>query len=421
MVDVDLGLVCSKDGETVEIVNLNGISQSCTCSVSFNGIPEESCTETDGDEQVDNENNRDFCSIRVADGSIMEFENGESLGDFLPTRCLGGSTEFPCYCNTDVPDQVECPYCTFLDVNGDLICSRQSESIVYEADPGEVLECACFSDLLSTCKPMGPTLPPVETSPPTASPVTITDAPTFIPTDSPTAKETSDPTDDAPVASPPATASPTSSQTSFETTFSPEFDKEMEMVGDRTPPQNPELGGCLYLNETTGLVNYIQRGESFGPDIHGPCSPTEDWPVVCNPAIPNGGMEYPYCVFETSPQVSDSRAAMDASNAVVCARNEDRVMVTLPDGISEECSCLYFNPLLGPSSSCPMVTISFSTTGGAESDEDPSTSPPYNEPNGDTSNINGDDVSSAYFPKKRLLVDSFGSIIVSLWVGVIIL
>jgi hypothetical protein len=195
----------------------------------------------------------------------------------------------------------------------------------------------------------------------------------------------------------------------------------MEMVGDRTPPQNPELGGCLYLNETTGLVNYIQRGESFGPDIHGPCSPTEDWPVVCNPAIPNGGMEYPYCVFETSPQVSDSRAAMDASNAVVCARNEDRVMVTLPDGISEECSCLYFNPLLGPSSSCPMVKISFSTTGGAESDEDPSTSPPYNEPNGDTSNINGDNVSSAYFSKKRLLVDSFGSIIVSLWVGVIIL
>ena len=388
MADADQGLVCAKDGETVSIVNLNGIPQSCSCSVSIDGIAQESCVDVDND---DNDNqDEDFCTIQVVDGTTMMFENGESLGEFLPTRCPGGGLAFPCFCNTALVDQIDCPYCTWLDYRGDLICARQAESVVYEKAPGEYLECACLSDFISTCKPMAPSLPPTLTPPPTIKP---TSQSTPLPTNPPTFS----PPSSLPQSSPTPTISTTSPPTSQPTfqlspslpemrdpTISPTqtvtFDKNEIREDDRPPMPEPNLGGCLFFNQTTGELEFIEEGKTFGPNVHGPCSPTEDWPVVCNPSIPSGGMEYPYCIFSSASFGSSpssiattskeaSRTNDSLTSGFVCAKSEERVLVTLNDGTSHECSCLYFNPLLGPSSSCPMVEAKLSMPGFYDEDD----------------------------------------------------
>jgi hypothetical protein len=116
-----------------------------------------------------------------------------------------------------------------------------------------------------------------------------------------------------------------------------------------------------------GTVEFLAEGDSYSPlVVHGPCTPKEDWPVLCNPAVPNSGLEYPYCVFEASSSTTKANAIStrqqdDADNNVICARSGERVMVTQLDGTMQECSCLYFNPLLGPTSSCPMVQVNLSS------------------------------------------------------------
>jgi hypothetical protein len=394
MADTDQGLVCAKDGETVSIINLNGIAQSCSCSVSLSGSPQETCLDEGDENQNDNDGDDEFCTIQIYNGTTMRFENGESLGEFLPTRCPGGGALYPCYCNTALANQVDCPYCTWLDYRGDLICARQAQSTFYEKAPGEFLECACLNDFISTCKPMAPTLPPVGTLPPATQPTSI--QPSLLPTGQPIETVTGAPTTTTQNPADP-TDSPTSMPTVAEKPFpsgSPSkpasFDKDALVGDDRPPLADADLGGCLYLNETTGKVDFVEKGSTFGPHVSGPCSPSEDWPVICNPAISNGGMEYPYCVFAAtsaaSPSAAESRAS-ETTNAssleYVCARTQERVLVPLDDGTTQECSCLYFNPLQGPSSSCSMVTVtlelpSFTPGEGPSSSEESSPTPTPN-------------------------------------------
>ncbi|KAL3919100.1 MAG: hypothetical protein SGILL_003923 [Bacillariaceae sp.] len=260
---------------------------------------------------------------------------------------------------------------------------------------------------------MAPTLAPVEISAPTSSPTTIvTDPPTVSATDPPTSSDTTvAPTVAPPSSSPisitpaPSTRDPTLSPTPAETVPSSTFDKDKQLSDDRTPPQDPELGGCLYLNENSQMVDFIQEGDAFDPAIvGGPCSPSKDWPVICNPAIPNGGMEYPYCVFETMSmsdtvaEVSSAKSLTGASTTsnTVCAHSDERVNVTLPNGSSEECSCLYFNPLLGPSSSCPMISVQFPAgNGGGSNTKQPTISPSLGDGIDDGPSSNNDGVTSS--------------------------
>ncbi|KAG7360938.1 hypothetical protein IV203_036037 [Nitzschia inconspicua] len=359
MADLDAGLVCAKDGESVSIVNLNGIAQSCSCNISFDGIPQETCLVEANDDQ-----NYDikpaFCTIKIFNGTTMRFENGESLGEFLPTRCPGGGSQYPCYCNTALADQVDCPYCTWLDYRSDLICARQAESTVYEKSPGEFLECACLSNFISTCKPIAPTLTPIGT------PI-LTSPTNQVISELPTAAPSLFDTSSSPTATPLVTPqpSPTSTDPLF-ATQSPSQHKNDLVGDDRQPFPEANLGGCLYLNETTGEAEFVYDGEAFGPDVRGPCSPSEEWPVICNPEILNGGMEYPYCVFAATlidsigSSISENRvtsSTISNSSTFICARSQERVVVPLGDGSTQECSCLYFNPLSGPSSSCPMVSV----------------------------------------------------------------
>jgi len=46
------------------------------------------------------------------------------------TRC-GSAADYPCFCNPDLPNQVECPYCGFSSQSGALFCARNQETIVF--------------------------------------------------------------------------------------------------------------------------------------------------------------------------------------------------------------------------------------------------------------------------------------------------
>jgi hypothetical protein len=382
MADLVQGLVCARDGESVSIVNLNGISETCACSVSIDGTPQESCV-VDGINNSNDDEFRDdeFCTIQIANGTNVRFENGESLGELLPTRCPGGGSAYPCYCNTALADQVDCPYCTWLDFRRNLICARQAESVLFEIAPGEAVECACLSDFMSTCKSMAPTSSPFLTPLPSMQPVfpqettspsrqstpSVSAGPTFL-SSKPSATAAITPTQSEGPGPSPSTFSPSKATT---------FDKDMVMNEDRPPLSHPDLGGCLYPNYTSDKVEFVQQGATFGPNVHGPCSPIDEWPVICNPTIPNGGMEYPYCIFPaySSGAVNQSKAVSSVNyktNNVVCARTEERVSVPSENGTIQECSCLFFDPLLGPSSWCPMVRINLSSPSFALADGIPS-------------------------------------------------
>eukprot|EP00539_Tryblionella_compressa_P012807 CAMPEP_0178829908 /NCGR_PEP_ID=MMETSP0746-20121128/8620_1 /TAXON_ID=913974 /ORGANISM="Nitzschia punctata, Strain CCMP561" /LENGTH=564 /DNA_ID=CAMNT_0020491999 /DNA_START=47 /DNA_END=1741 /DNA_ORIENTATION=+ len=381
MADSEKGLVCARNGESVSIINLNGISQTCSCSVNLDGTPEETCysDQSTVDDNIDNDSNGDFCTIETIDGSTMTFENGEALGEFLPTRCSGGSAEFPCFCNTALSDQVDCPYCTWVDYKGDLICARELESVVYENSPGEFVECGCLRGFLSSCKLKTPTSPDVGTDVPTSSPTKVesTSSPTVY-TSIPSVAPTNSITSSIPQTLGPTVTStldntepPTAGVPSSLSTVYPSFDDKESVLGSARPlPGVPELEGCLYVNIEKGTIDFVAEGASFGSVVQGPCSPTSDWPVYCNPAVPNGGMEYPYCVFETESTLSTNRNTATGqdefsdSRGFICARSEERVLVSRADGTTEECSCLYFNPLLGPTSSCAMIAVNISLSSG---------------------------------------------------------
>jgi hypothetical protein len=57
------------------------------------------------------------------------FQRGENVGSNFETRC-GPWEEWPCYCNPDIPFQVECPYCGFASNTRNLVrCARDGEFI----------------------------------------------------------------------------------------------------------------------------------------------------------------------------------------------------------------------------------------------------------------------------------------------------
>lgn len=466
------GLTCAKNGEAVTVAANDGTTQRCECNVEItSGTPVETCVEEepgDGGED-DNVGNDDVCTVELFDGTTITFQNGESYGEFFPTGCrnesgnaLGGgddnALQFQCNCNTALPGQVDCPFCTFVDIGGDLYCAnRLDTTVLQDPDLGPV-ECACFDDLTSACRPVSPTEPPVPNpslgppplppSPPTTTPSSTsnndadTDAPTRSPLDSdsetlapflgPTLGTPSPSSPMAPSVPPPAMPSDSAFDTlapSIPPTNEDVDDDEGDIEGDifdKTSgrpalAQDPSLGGCLFHNRIDNTIDFIEEGATFDIEmVNGPCSPSAEWPVYCNPAVPGGGMEYPYCVFETRIlDDNDGSSAVARNNAdrgagVVCGRSEERVLVTSPDGTTQECSCLYFNPELGPVSSCDMVILdlivtlvptSAPTILDSDSDDDDLSADPAN--NGDEQGGDNDESSAATPPRIRLDTSSF--------------
>jgi hypothetical protein len=215
----------------------------------------------------------------------MTFQRGESFGDYVETRC-GSPLEFPCYCNPDLPNQMECPYCGFVDVNGELLCAHDGEIVTYfDGDIEQTCSCEVPDD----------------------------------PLQNPTEKCGLD------------------IGSGFGT--DPPF-------GDSGV--NATAEGCTIADANGALVT-IPNGESFGDLVDGVCGDALEWPSFCNAQIQQtvaarspggsqdfGAIEYPYCVYTDT-----------ITGSPECARNNEFVTYTNMMGEQVECSCTYTSASTG--------------------------------------------------------------------------
>lgn len=104
----------------------------------------------------------DFCTFNTSAGDSVVLSYGESYGDALGTSC-SNPEKFPCFCNPDLPGQIECPYCGFPSQDPEtgapiLYCAKHNETIEY-VDAGSVSKiCTCqvpedpLEDPISSCE-----------------------------------------------------------------------------------------------------------------------------------------------------------------------------------------------------------------------------------------------------------------------------
>jgi hypothetical protein len=69
------------------------------------------------------------------------FVPGENMGDAFSTRC-GSTDEWPCFCNPILPQDAECPYCTFAAGDGTLHCAKDGQNITFR-DGSISRACTC--------------------------------------------------------------------------------------------------------------------------------------------------------------------------------------------------------------------------------------------------------------------------------------
>jgi hypothetical protein len=284
-------LTCAYDGDTVTFTDPDGVFQMCSCQIpnSPSAEPISNCNASPAQSPVSSPvegpaeapsrpltptDQTDVCTLELDSGQIITFTNGQSYGDFLTTRC-GSTSDFPCFCNTALSNQVECPYCGFVDGDGSLFCAKDQETISF-ADGSVTRTCSCeipddpSDQPIRSCSTGGP--------PPTSSPV----------------------------------APPTSNTT-----------------------------GCT-IQTPSGDVVTVEDGESFGDLVVGVCGSAEDWPSFCNSKLgetisrQTENADYPYCIFENT-----------SSGDPVCARNNEKITFDDEDGVELSCSCLYLNIALG--------------------------------------------------------------------------
>lgn len=306
----DEELLCAGDGETVSFVDLEGQEQVCSCDVSSDPTmdPVSTCDSgaaTTGGSYNDDDNDDDtngsssnngICTVELESGQVVTLSAGESYGDYIETRC-GSSAEFPCFCNPELKNQMECPYCGFVQAGGDLLCAKHQEVISF--NDGEI-------DQTCTCEiPSDPNQEPIQNC----------------------------------------------------------------VEGDVPPPTSTPPGYDDNENETTGCtitdldgnIVTISHGDSFGDLVEGVCGDPNVWPAYCNTQLDGSvtsragsqdfdTIEYPYCTY------SDT---MDGETT--CARNNEQVVYVNTFGEEVQCSCS-FSPsgLGGAQSTCEPVSGSTS-------------------------------------------------------------
>jgi FtsZ-interacting cell division protein YlmF len=112
------------------------------------------------DENDNNDDDDECCTLEIITGETITFQRGESYGTYLPNRC-NQPDAFPCYCNPDLYNQLECPYCGF-SITGDgtddtLLCARHQETVSFfvpDNKMGDVETCSCYIPTDLTANPI---------------------------------------------------------------------------------------------------------------------------------------------------------------------------------------------------------------------------------------------------------------------------
>ncbi len=102
----------------------------------------------------------------------VTFQAGEPLGETFISRC-GSSSDFPCFCQPDLPTQIDCPLCGIATQDNEegLVCALIDGPLVNVTSlDGEAKECLCRRDLNGNpetiCFLQGSTLEDASTSTP---------------------------------------------------------------------------------------------------------------------------------------------------------------------------------------------------------------------------------------------------------------
>eukprot|EP00934_Nitzschia_sp_Nitz4_P007980 Nitzschia sp. Nitz4//scaffold68_size99682//37058//38488//NITZ4_004563-RA/size99682-processed-gene-0.20-mRNA-1//1//CDS//3329556590//7970//frame0 len=141
------GLVCAKDGETVEYLE-GDTTTTCSCEVPDDSS--EGVIKTCENDPTAAPTTLTGCVIADSSGDPVVIDDGASFGNLIEGEC-GEASNWPAYCNLDVStsaselaDHVEYPYCVFTDtLAGEVFCASDGQQITYVDDTGATLNCLC--------------------------------------------------------------------------------------------------------------------------------------------------------------------------------------------------------------------------------------------------------------------------------------
>jgi hypothetical protein len=385
----DQNLVCARvGGPFIQVVNMQGVPEECACNRDSDGNPQSTCipqgsSTENGNVPVSAPSPAlgEVCLLEWADGAIDVYQDGESYGELFETEC-GSAAEFPCFCNISIPSKLYCPYCGVTMPAGDLTCGGIGQTFP-AIDPNlQPLSCFCKDNLEPDCVLASSINTPAPVVPISVSPSL---RPSLVPSPAPTISTVPPFFLPRPTLGPQTTMEPSSFPTieRIPTVASAGLDKPSILMPSRTSPSIVDVPGCTITDEQGNEV-FVPAGEIVAV-LDGPCSPSESFPILCNPNLP-GQVEYPYCVFTLDGTWDSDRFGATGSAAerrkdpfLYCAQNEEQVLVpTTTDGEVAECSCIYLNPYIGAVSSCPeflVVNVPLALTPASTS------SPPVPSPN----------------------------------------
>jgi hypothetical protein len=360
-------LRCANHNQEVTFIDLDDVGQRCTCSVdSTTNVASSTCVEDPSVEQ---------CSIMRDDGTIFTQPPGQQFG--RQSRC-GFTSDFPCICNPNVPNGIECPYCSFATKTQGLLCLTDGESRLFDNINGLRTECSCeipfpFDLPIQECVTV-PTAAPV-VGPTTGC--TLLDAATGLsvfvndgdplgdlavsncgsPEEWPCFCNVNLPPDqiECPYCEIPQADGSNVCQIRDEiaTTINAKGQSQtckcgggdtlptLECGAFPTPaPVVPVLDGCIVPG--TNPTKMVGNMERFGQEVTGPCGSYLNWPSFCNLQLDNQ-VEYPYCQFTNT-----------ASASTLCAKDGQSVQYATDAGFSIICDCSYTSND-GAESSCRTV------------------------------------------------------------------
>ena len=83
------------------------------------------------------------CVATLSNGTEIEFEEGESYGNLLPSSPCGAVADYPCFCSSLEDDKIRCPYCPFLTNQNTIVCARTEQEIAFVDEFGTQQTCSC--------------------------------------------------------------------------------------------------------------------------------------------------------------------------------------------------------------------------------------------------------------------------------------
>jgi hypothetical protein len=165
--------ICAYENSRVAFQDMDtGDMKNCQCSIEDPSLPG-TLTECSGVAGPDAP--EEGCTTSLESGEDVFTKNGDAFGELIEGEC-GNWDEFPAFCNTDMVDGIEYPYCQYISDEG-LVCAKDGETVTYTTIDGDSTSCDCKytpeNGPQSTCRDAPPGSSPSSASTPNDSPTRV--------------------------------------------------------------------------------------------------------------------------------------------------------------------------------------------------------------------------------------------------------